>query len=904
MKALRRLFRRLTSWSASARDEERLRAEIDEHIVMQTAENLRAGLSPIEARRQALLKFGNVEAIKETYRDARGLPFLETLVRDARHAIRGLRRTRAFTVVVILTLALGIGINTATFSIVNAVLIRPLPFDQPGRLVALTQRVSGFAESAPFSPPDFIDLQREQQSFDAIAAYAPRPAELSGNGAPVRIDVSKVSWNLFDVLGVPPMLGRGFTESEDRQGVDVAVLSYDLWEGRLGADRSVVGRTITLDRRPYTVVGVMPRGFSFPLRGPGFNARPAAAWVPMAFTAQQLQARGNERIHGVVGRLKTSTSIDEARAELEILGERVNERYPLAVRNGNFSIGFIAMPLREETSGTLQRPLLLLLVAVGLVLVVTCANVANLVLSRAAARRRELALRAALGSSRAQLLQLLFAEGAILSIAGGTIGILLSRALVAAVPAAVASTLPTVPDISVDVRVLAFTGGISILTSILFAVIPLFGFEWRGPGSTLQEDASRTTSGLRRHRMQSGLVVSTVTFAFVLLMAAGLLLRSFSALMATDSGFNPDQVLTASVTLPREGYPTASAVRTFHESLFRRASSLVGVRSAALVTDLPLERYERRSLTAERSVATSGPPPSTNLSWVYGPFLQTLGIRLIAGRTFTDVEDVQSQSVVIVNQRLAHRFWPGQNAIGKRLKWGADVPQNQNTWLTIVGVVADVADDGLGSDPFLHAYEPFSQFPDVVLNNVGGLVSFGRHVKLAVRTTADPRLLVAAVRGEIARIDPQLAVQSVETMEERLGASVAPRRFSVMTLGAFAVGALLLAAIGLYGLLAFSVAERRREIALRVALGAERQAILRMVVGHGLKLVTLGLTVGALASFGVTRVLTTLLYHTDTHDIVTFAAVPVVLLLISLVACALPAMRALRIEPITALRSE
>jgi putative ABC transport system permease protein len=826
-----------------------------------------------------------------------------TILYDLRHAARALRKHPGFLAVVVLTLGFGIGINTATFSIVNAVLIRPLPFDQPERLVALTERVSGFAQNAPFTPPDFIDLQREQQSFDGIAVYAPRPAELSGTAAPVRIDVSKVSANLFDVLGIRPMLGRPFTEADDRPGVDVAVLSYDLWETRLGADRSIVGRTITLDRRPFTVVGVMPPGFSFPVRGAGFNARPAAVWVPMAFTAQQLQARGNERIHGVVGRLKTGTSIEEARAELEILGGRINDRYPLAVRTRNFSIGVVAMPLREETSGPLQRPLLLLLGAVGLVLLVTCANVANLVLSRAAARRREVALRAALGSSRARLLQLLLAEGAILSIAGGTIGILLSQALVAAVPAAVASTLPTVREISVDVRVLAFTGAISMLTSILFAVIPLFGFD-RGPGSTLQEETSRTTPGLRRHRTQSGLVVSTVTLAFVLLMGAGLLLRSFSALMATDGGFNPDRVLTASVTLPREGYPTASTVRAFHESLFRRASSLAGVRSAALVTDLPLERYERRSLTGENSVAASGPPPSTNLSWAYGPFVQTLGIRLIAGRTFTDVEDAKSQGVVIVNQRLAQRFWPGQDALGKRLKWGADVPQNQNAWLTIVGVVADVADNGLGSEPDLHAYEPFSQFPDVVLNNVGGLVSFGRHVKLAIRTTADPRALVASVRSEIAGIDRQLALQSIETMEERLGASVAPRRFSVVTLGAFAVGALLLAAIGLYGLLAFSVAERRHEIALRVALGAEPPAILRMVVGHGLKLVALGLTVGVLASFGVTRVLTSLLYQTDTHDAVTFAVVPVVLLLISLVACALPAMRALQVEPITALRSE
>ena len=797
-------------------------------------------------------------------------------------------------------LGFGIGINTATFSIVNAVLLRPLPFDQPGRLVALTERIPGRSENAPFSPPDFIDVQREQQSFDGIAAYTPRAAELSGSGAAMLLDVTGVSWNLFGVLGVPPMLGRAFTEQEDRPGVDVAVLSYGLWETRFGADRSIIGRTVTLDRRPYTVVGVMPPAFSFPLRGRGFNATPADAWVPLAFADSQLQVRGNEFSHGVVGRLKTGTSIEGARAELEILARRVNERYPTP-RNPNSSIAFAARPLREDTSGPLQRPLWLMLGAVGLVLLVTCANVANLVLSRAASRRREFAVRAALGSSRSRLLQLLLAEGLILSVAGGSIGVLLAQALVAAVPAAVTATLPTARDIAVDLRVLAFTGAVSILTSILFAVIPLFGSDRRGPGSMLQEEASRTTPGRRRHRMQSGLVVSTVTFAFVLLMGAGLFLRSFTALMATDVGFNPDRVLTASVTLPRAGYPTASAVRAFHESLFRRASSLAGVGSAALVTNLPLEPYERRRLTAENGVVISGAPESTNLSWVYGPFVQTLGIRLIAGRPFTDVENVQPQGVVVVNERLAQRFWPGQDAVGKRLKWGAESPQNRNPWLTIVGVVADVANGALGSEPDLHAYEPFSQFPDDVFNGPG---TFGRQVKLAVRTTTDPRALVASVRGEIANLDRQLALQSVETMEDRLGALVAPQRFSVVTLSSFAVGALLLAAIGLYGLLAFSVAERRREIALRVALGAESPAILRMVVGRGLKLVVLGLTVGALASFGVTRVLTSLLYQTDTHDAVTFAVVPVVLLLISLLACALPAMRALQVEPIAALRSE
>ena len=830
-------------------------------------------------------------------------PGVATFLYDLRHAARALRHHPGFLAVVVLTLGFGIGINTATFSIVNAVLIRPLAFNEPDRLVALQERLSGSElENSPFSPPDFADVRSEQQSFDGVAAYVQRPAELSGSGAAVRIDVSKVSSNLFDVLGVQPMLGRSFTPEEDRPGVDVAVLSYGLWQTRLGGDRSIVGRAITLDRRPYTVVGVMPPGFDFPLRGGGFNGKPAAAWVPLGFTDRQLQGRGNEFNHGVVARLKAGTSIDAAGAELEVLARRVNERYPQVLRNARFSIAFVAMPLREESSGQMQRPLLLLLGSVGLVLLVACANVANLVLSRAASRSRELALRMALGSSRERLLQLLFAEGALLSIAGGIVGVLLSQVIVAAVPAVVAETLPAAQEIAVDVRVLAFTAAISILTSILFAVIPMLGIDRRGPGSTLQEEAHRTTPGLRRHRMQSGLVVSTVTFAFVLLIGAGLFIRSFSALVAIDGGFDPDRMLTASVTLPREGYPTASAVRAFHESLFRRASSLPGVRSAALVTDLPLERYERRTLAAEGGLVQAGAPTSTNLSWVYGPFVQALGMRLTAGRAFTDVEIVEPRGVVVVNERLVQRLWPGQDAIGKRLRWGLDVPQNPNPWLTIVGVVADVADGTLGSEPFIHAYEPFSQFPDGVLNNIPN--AFGRHVKLAVRTIADPRALVAPVRGEIDSIDRQLAIEAIETMENRLGESVAPRRFTVLTLGAFAAGSLLLAAVGLYGLLAFNVAERRHEIAVRLALGAEPPAILRMVVGQGLKLVAIGLMAGAVVSFWMARALTSLLYQTEVHDAITFASVPVVLGLISLAACALPARRASRVEPISALRGE
>ena len=711
--------------------------DIRDHIERETQDNIDKGMAPEEARRQAMIRFGNVALIMEDTQAVWGWPSLDAIRQDLRYVLRTLRRKPAFALVVILTLGFGIGLNTATFSIVNAALIRPLGFADPERLVALHERFG--VEDVPFSPPDFLDVERDQQSFEDVAAYVNLSFELSGRSEPIRIDGAKVSAGLFSLLGIRPLLGRDFRPEEDRPGMAVAVLSWGLWQSRYGGDRSIVGQTVTLDRRPYTVIGVMPAGFEFPRRGPQSNNKPASIWVPMAFTDGQRQERGNEFNHGVIARLKRGVSIDEARAELDVLARRINANYPPSLQQAGFAIGLSAAPLRDEIVGRMERPLLLFLGAVGLVLLVTCANVATLVLSRAASRTREIAVRTALGASRARLVQLLLAEAAVLSIAGGLLALVASRFIVGTVPTAVTDAIPAGQEFSIDVRVLAFTAGIVIATSLLFAVIPLGTVDRARAGPALQEETSRSTPGLRRHRMQAGLVVSTVMLACVLLVAAGLFIRSFSALMATDAGFNPDRVLTASLTLPRAGYSTAASVRSFHHALFTRASALPGVRSAALVTDLPLERYETRALSAEGVELAGGASSSTNLSWVYGPYFQTLGIRLKSGRVFSDVETIEPRGVVIVNERLARTYWPGQDAVGKRLRWGLNVAENQNPWLTIVGVIADVADGPLGAEPSVHAYEPFSQFPDIVLNNIP--TAFGRQFKLAVRTDADPHAL-------------------------------------------------------------------------------------------------------------------------------------------------------------------
>jgi predicted permease len=853
------------------------------------------------ARRQ----FGSTARIREELRDAWAIaPRMSGLLQDVRYAARTLRRHRGFATVVVLTLAFGIGINTATFSVVNAALLRPLPFADSDRLVALRERLAGFDfDGGPFSPPDFLDLQREQRSFAALAAYQREPVELSGAGDPIRVDAARVSANLFSMLGVSPLLGRGFTPEDDRPGVHLAVLSWGLWQARFGGDPSVIGQLVRLDRRPYTVVGVMPASFEFPQRGASANDRPAALWITLAFTEGQRQARGSLFVFSAIGRLADDVSVEQASADLERIAAHINDEYPPVLQEAGFVIGLSAIPLRDAVAGPVERPLLLLFAAVGLVLLVTCANVANLVLGRVASRTRELSLRTALGSSWLRLLRLLFAEAALLAMAGGLLGVLLARLIVGAIPPAITDAVPALRDVPIDLRVLAFTAGVAIATALVCALMPLVVMDRRTTDAALREDAPRATPGRRRHRLQAGLVVSTVALACVLLVGAGLFTRSFAALMAVEPGFDPDRLITASLTLPPGGYGTAASVRAFHDELLTRVSSLPGVESAALMTDLPFEWYERRTVAVEHGPpTTTDGPPRTNVSWVHGPTFETLRIPVVHGRGFSAFEHAGPRWVVIVNERLAQRFWPGGDAVGRRIRWGLDVAENPNRWLTVVGVVADVADGPPGTDPYMHAYEPFSQFPDIVWDTVPTL--FGRHLRVAVRAEGDPRALARAVRTAIREMDPQLAVESIATMHDRLADVVAPRRVSGMALNAFSAGALLLAAMGLYGLLAFTVVERRREIAVRLALGAEPAAILRMVARRGLALAAIGLAIGLVVAFGAARAVGSLVYETRSHDPLTFALVPVVLVSAAVLACAVPARRASRVEPLIALRGE
>lgn len=852
-------------------------------------------------RAAARRRFGSPVGIREDLRAAWAVaPRTSALVRDLRYAARVLRRTPAFTAVVVLTIGLGIGANTAFYSVVNAVLVRPLGYADSDRLVSVSE---GFPDARidrlPFSALDFDDLRAQQQSFESVGAFRILGFELS-EAASERVTGARVTADLFPTLGVSPVAGRTFSAEEDRPGVHVAVLSWGLWQRQFGGDRGVVGRPIQLDRQSYTVVGIMPEGFVFPPRGPQFNGQPADVWIPMAFSDRERFERGSMHNNSVVARLRRGVAIDAARAELDVIAARVAASYPPGARQAGFLPRMFVQPLREEIAGRVKAPLLLLLSAVGLVLLVACANVATLFLSRAAGRTREFALRTLLGAGRRQVVQLLLCEAVLLSLAGGAVGLALAFGAVRAAPAALAGALPGLHALAIDWRVLAFTAAACVGTALVVGLAPLLALDRRNPADALRDEPARATPARRTVRLQGGFVVAAVTLACVLLAGAGLFARSFAALIAVDLGFRPGEVIVASMTLPRSFYATPSSVRAFHDRLSRSLAALPGVRSIGLATNPPFTSHDARVFTPEHAPAGDGGAPTTKLTWVHGPYLETIGVTLRRGRHFTSDEYAQARGVVIVNQKLADVVWPGRDPIGNRLKLGGR--GSAAPWLTVVGVIANVADGPAGAEPGVHAYEPFRQMPDFFLANTPN--QFGREVTAAVRAADAPASLPPLVREAVATLDRQLAIQRIGTLEERVGEVRAPQRFGTLLVGVFAAIAVLLAAVGLYGLLAFTTAQRRKEIAIRMAFGAERRSTIGLVIAHGARLVAAGFAAGLAGSLAFARFLSSLLYQSDPYDPLAFVLVPAVLVPVALVACAIPAWRASRVEPIAALRTD
>jgi putative ABC transport system permease protein len=858
-------------------------------------ERWRAWRSPYDVRRR----------IAVPGREPSRRTIVHSILFDLRHAVRALRRAPVFSIVTVTILALGIGANTAIFTLVRAVLLRPLPFAQPERLVLMHESMPAMNfDLFPFSAPDYLDLERQQQVFSSLGVFGTERVELSGVETPETVDSAKMSASLFATLGVEPALGRVWTAEEDPPGHDVVVLDYRFWQERFAGSPDVVGTTVRVDRDPYTVIGVMPASFTFPPRGLAASGRPANLFTPTAWEPFQLENRGMMHNLSAIGRLADDVTLEQARANLDTVAERILEAYgPLGA---SVELSISSTPLREAVVGEVRTPLLLLLGAVGLVLLVVAANVANLTLSRAAARQPEMAVRAAIGAGRGRLVQGLLLESLLLATIGAAIGVALAQLAVRATLRLLPGAIPFSERVALDLPVLLFTLVLTVATAALCGAAPLFASGNRRLEALLRSAvgaAGRSTGSAARQRLQRALVVATVALALVLLVGAGLLARSFDRLVGTEAGFDGDRVLTMALTLPPEAYPEADGVYAFARALRERVSALPAVEHAALTTALPLTATERRALLPESAIDSTAIRPSVTVTWIDGPFFRALGIQLEKGSLFDGTERADSEPVVLVNSAMAQRIWPGEDPLGQRLRWG--VEGDSSPWLTVIGVVADVNDAPLGSEPNPHVYVPYQQFSRFELDMAKSISSpWGRQFQLVVASSTDPTALINPVLAEVRELDRSLPVSEVRTMRQIVGEGVAPQRASAALIVAFAVIALVLAGVGLYGVLAYAVTQRRREIGVRVALGAERSSVVAMIVRQGLALVGLGLLGGLVAALGLARLMSTVLYQTSAWDPAAFAAAAAVLLLAALLACWLPARRASRLDPVTALRAE
>ena len=890
---------RFLFWRRSRQEE--LSEEIESHLQMAARERVERGENPRHAEQSARREFGNVGVVREVTRDQWGRRWLETLFQDLRYALRMLSKSPGFTTVAVLTLALGIGANTAIFSIVNAVLLHPLPFKDPSRLVLLHEGIPKMGyPKMDFSVPDLAVFARAQKSFTAIAAFHTEHVDISGHGEPERVIASRVSASLFPMLGAQPMMGRTFTQDEDAPGHALAILSDSLWQRRFGGAANIIGQTIAVDRKPYTIIGVMPRNFVFPLPSDEANGQSADLWIPMAFTPTEFQDWGGSYFYGAIARLRPGLSLPQARFESKLSAQRIIDSYPAAI--GNFArkgeLTVIVAPLQQDLVGSVRPLLLILMAAVGFVLVIACANIATLLLSRAASRHEEIAVRTALGATRLRLLRQFLTESLVLSLAGGGLGLLLASwardLMLQLVPPSI--LLPHQVPLSRTVLVFAF--GVSIFSALLFGLVPAFQISSFSVQSSLRESGGAAKTSRRRFRLQRIFVTAEFALALVLLVASGLLIRSFAKLLATNPGFRPDHVLTVNVPLPSPVYSHAAQVENFYQQVLAKVSALPGVQSTGISNDLPLRGYEMVSISPEALASgRTSTPQAICQTWVMGNYLQTMGIPLLQGRWFTPEDRFGSQQVALVSLSAARNFWSGQDPIGKRVRWGVNGP-----WETVVGVVGNVNQQGLDAPLVPQVYRPYLQ-----LN--GGFLEQDpfadmHAMNIAVRTANDPASLASAVVAQVHSLDPQLAVGNIKTMTQVLASSVAAPQFNTVLLGIFAGLALFLAAIGVYGVLAYSVAQQTHEIGIRMALGAQQRDVFRLILEQGARLTFWGVAMGLFAAFGLTRLMASLLYGVSPTDPVTFAGVAVVLVGIALLACYIPARRAMRVDPMVALRYE
>ncbi len=801
--------------------------------------------------------------------------------RDVRFGARMLRKNLGFTLAAIFSLALGIGGNTAIFSITSALLLRPLPYQEPQQLVNVETHSSSRDPGMTLLRYELI--RDHNRSFSGVAVYTNDNFNLTGHGEPVQVPVARVSANFMSLLGVQPELGRTFSEDEGRpEGKPVVVITDALWHSRFGADPQVIGQTVTLDTVPHTIVGVLPAHVEFPFLGP------ADVWTPRYFeytlmTAQRL--RMGVGYLNLVARLKPGTSTTLANAELSVLNEQYRQQNP-NFPDAEPGMMMTAAPLRDLVVGNVRTGVLVLSAAIGLVLLIACANVASLLLSRALARKKEIAVRTALGASRAVLVRQLLIESLLLSLMSGVLGLGLGFAGMRYFTATGAGNLPSGIPFTMDARVLMFCLGISVVTGLLFGIIPALQLSRANVNETLRDEGRGATGGHRRTRLNGLLVVGQVAISLLLLIGAGLLLRSFSRLLRVDPGFDAQNVLTMNVSLPTVKYAKPEMQTAFFDEMLRKVAALPGVRSAAISAALPLTTKRITPLLPEGQPDVPLPQrPFIDIEAISPQWFQTMRVPLLAGRQFTDADNAQAPKVAVVNQTFAHQFWPRENAVGKHIVVGRG-PQPSE----VIGVSADVKNRGLAQDPQPQLYLPFAQIPWGNMN-------------LLVRTAVEPHTMISSVRAQISAVDPDQPVMNVTTVDELMDSLRAQPRFTMVLLGIFSGTALLLAVVGIYGVLAYSVAQRRQELGVRLALGAQKSDILRLIVGQGLTLVAVGIAVGLIAALALTHVMSSLLFKVGAYDLSTFALAPLTFMLIALLASYLPARRATQVDPTEALRN-
>ncbi len=871
--------------------------ELNGHLVAHIDDNIRAGMAPDEARRHALIGLGGMTQVTEAYRDRRTLPFVETTMQDLRYALRLLWKSPGYALAAIAALAIGIGANTAVFSIVNGVLLKALPYSDPRQLVLVYEQLPNAPVKFGFSPPDFQIVRDSAQSYSGFAAYLTRSYELSGSVAPQRLIGARVSPAVFSVLGVAPAAGRALTEDDDRQNARVAVLSHGLWTRAFGRDPALVGKTVTLDGRSYTVVGIMPPQFVFPPRGGGlgeqrFNGEPADVFVPMSFLPFERQAFGMMYNNSVVAHLKPGVSIGQARAELASLVAPLLDRYPAPIRQSVARLAMPIAPMFDETVGDSRRLIVVLMAAVGLVLLIGCADVAGLILTRSASRQRELAIRAALGATGARIVRQLLTEAFVLAAAGSAVGLMLAYGLMRGLLVLAGDRLPRSESIAFDARIVLFALALAIVTPLVFGVVPAFRASRAGDGDALKESGRSLTSGRRKAWLLGSLVVAQFALALMLSVGAGLLVRSFVRLLEADTGFRSEHSVRATVTLPIGRYAPPK-VGPFYQQSIDLLRAIPGT-AAVGAGDLPLGVRERRSFSADTS-AREIPETSRLIAviWTSGAYFDALGIPVKRGRVFTESDGPAAQQVAIVNERFARLNWPGVDPIGHQIRWGLNIPENQSPWKTIVGVVADVKQSGLDTPTIAQVYVP------AVQDGTGA----NRVVNLVVRSARDSVSLAADMRTVIQRLDGSLPV-TLQTLDELVNDSVKPQRFSMTVMTAFAGLALLLAALGIYGVLANAVAQQTQEIGVRVALGATGFDVMWMVLGRALALMGIGLAIGIAGALALTRTMASLLFEVRPTDVTSFAGAIAGLFAVALIASLVPAWRATRVDPIIALRAE